>query len=193
MYLSHMMFISPNSEPTSVYTSVSQVRTLVPNVGQTTSGSNVTTVITVTSNPNIPLLPLYVSTGTLAACLCTVVGIICVLKQIRKHKRVVTVPLYDEINDPIYATVPGARNSEDKSKQCIEIELSHNDAYKEVLSNIQTVQLQGIDVRNNTAYVCSNSTMDNNKTVPTTWNDSYQFAASIQTHNKACLAHHTEA
>ena len=173
----------------------SQAQTLMPNVGQATiSRSDTTTmhVTNTTSNPNALFIPVYIFAATLATCLCTVVGIIiaiCVLKQIRKHKRLVAVPLYDEITDPIYAIVPGATN-EDKSKSCVDsadkqIELSHNDAYKQVLSqNIHTAQLQGVSVtvlNDNTAYVPSNSTIDS---VATTWNDSYHFATSMTSHDK---------
>ena len=176
----------------------SQAQTLMPNinVGQATiSRSDTTTMheINTTSNPNALLAPAYIFAATLATCLCTVVGIIiaiCVLKQIRKHKRMVAVPLYDEITDPIYAIVPGATN-EDKSKSCVDsadkqIELSHNDAYKQVLSkNVHTAQLQpGVSLtvlNDNTAYVPSNFTIDS---VATIWNDSYHFATSMTSQNK---------
>ena len=118
---------------------------------------------------------------------CRIITTVCVLRQIIKHKRatVLAVPLYDEITDPIYATVPG-----DKSKSGVEsanrqFELSANDAYKQILSQDKhTAQPQGMNItltafNDNTAYVPSNSTVTTDS-MTTTWNDSYQFATSMR-------------
>lgn len=151
---------------------------------------------TLSNNSNTILLPVYIFAATLATCLCTIVGIIivtiCALKQARRRRdlRMLPVPLYDEITDPIYATVPAALN-EDKSKPSVEnvdtqIELSRNDACKQDLSqNVHTAQPHSIGVTlltDNTAYNIPGNSTDS---TVLTWNDSYHFAMSMRSDNKS--------
>ena len=183
-----------HSDPITVDTlsSASQTQTNIGTGLATTSRFNTNTMyaITITNNSTTVILPIYVFAAILATFLCTVVGIIttvCVLRQIIKRKRatVLAVPLYDEITDPIYATVPGDKSKSGVDSANRQFELSANDAYKQILSQDKhTAQPQGMNIsltafNDNTAYVPSNSAVTTDS-VTTTWNDSYQFATSMR-------------
>ena len=131
---------------------ITQLRTTVIHSGSTTAFNTTTASNNPTSTNIMLLVPVCVVAIMVAVCFCIIMGtvIFCICQQRRKAKSQNQVYNACRGVDPIYETIIDTTDTPNIGSQ---IEVSHNDTYKNVIIQASPSNASEINVTKNSAYV----------------------------------------